>query len=107
MWRCKWVEVKLKEFKSQVTKYDREMAAYDREKHQVLDQMLLQDSGSKSIPYIHQSEKKMAMKRRKRQRAEGMDISSYMSNHKLFSYFGTISFSFTSAGCTDFSGHSN
>ncbi|XP_031110162.1 uncharacterized protein LOC116014275 [Ipomoea triloba] len=88
MWRCKWIEVKLKEFKSQVTKYDREMAAYDREKHQVLDQMLLQDSGSKSIPYIHQSEKKKAMKRRrKRQRAEGMEISAYMSNHKLFSYF--------------------
>ncbi|RAL48281.1 hypothetical protein DM860_005705 [Cuscuta australis] len=87
MWRCKWVEVKLREFKSQAKKYDRVMSIYDRGKHKVLDEILLQDSGSKAIPYIHQSEKKKAMKRRKRKRAEGTDVSSYMSNHKLFSYF--------------------
>ncbi|CAH9083317.1 unnamed protein product [Cuscuta epithymum] len=87
MWRCKWVEVKLKEFKSQARKYDREMSAFNREKHQVFDQILLQESGSKAIPYIHQRIKKKAVKRRKRKRVEGTDVSSYMSNHKLFSYF--------------------
>lgn len=87
MWRCKWVEVKLREFKSQAKKYDRLMSTYDRGKHKVLDQFLLQESGSKAIPYIHQSKSRNAMKRRKRKRAEGTDVASYMSNHKLFSYF--------------------
>ncbi|CAI8585458.1 unnamed protein product [Vicia faba] len=65
MSRCKWVELQLKQLKSQERKYAKELAALD---------------------YTQDINKDM--KRKKRRRVEeNCDLASYMSNHTLFSYY--------------------
>ncbi|GFP93289.1 hypothetical protein PHJA_001473300 [Phtheirospermum japonicum] len=87
MWRCKWTELRIKELESQASKYARDISINDRGKHVALDQMTVEQSGSKSLPFTtHLSHRKKPMKRRKRKRTEcTIDIASYMSNHILFS----------------------
>ncbi|XP_060208642.1 uncharacterized protein LOC132636017 isoform X2 [Lycium barbarum] len=88
MWRCKWAELKMKELQLQAAKYDGEISAHDRKRHRVLDQASLEESGSKSLPFIHPRHRKKTMKRKKRKRVEdGTDIATHMSSHNLFSYF--------------------
>ncbi|KAG8375883.1 hypothetical protein BUALT_Bualt09G0005500 [Buddleja alternifolia] len=86
MWRCKWTELRIKELESQASKYARGSVLHDHKKHKALDQATMEQSGSKSFPFTHQSYIKRPMKRRKRKRVEETtDIASYMSNHILFS----------------------
>lgn len=90
MWRCKWTELRIKEFVSQAVKCDREISALDQRKHMGLDQFAVEGFGSRSLPYTFQGHRKKVMKRRKRKRVEDtIDPKSYMSNHSLFSYIGT------------------
>ncbi|KAA8527245.1 hypothetical protein F0562_034658 [Nyssa sinensis] len=87
MWRCKWTELRIKEFESQASKYARELAASDQRKQLGLNQFTLEGFGSKSLPFTFQNHKKKVMKRRKRKRVEDTtDMTSYMSHHNLFSY---------------------
>lgn len=87
MWRCKWTDLKIKEFQSQASKYSRELASYDQRKQLELDQFSSENFGSKSLPLTVQSQGEKTMKRRKRKRVEDTtDIASYMSQHNLFSY---------------------
>ncbi|XP_051126391.1 uncharacterized protein LOC127248215 [Andrographis paniculata] len=86
MWRCKWTELKIKELESQASKYTREVSIKYGKNHLALDQALVEQSGSKLLPFTHQSRRKKPMKRRKRKRVEDTtDIASYMLNHILFS----------------------
>lgn len=106
MWRCKWAELKIKELQLQAARYNREISALDGKKHRALDQATLEESGSKSLPFIYPRLRKKAMKRRKRKRVEdGTDIAAQMSTHNLFSYFGMISSSFYFCLATDVSCH--
>lgn len=89
MWRCKWAELKIKEFGSQAIKCDREIYALNQRKHTSLHQHPVEESGSRSLPYTLQEQKQKVLKRRKRERVEDkVDTKSYMSNHNLFSYLG-------------------
>ncbi|CAL5199783.1 unnamed protein product [Lathyrus oleraceus] len=63
--RCKWVELQLKQLKSQERKYAKELAALD---------------------YTQDINKDMKRKKRKKVE-ENCDLASYMSNHTLFSYY--------------------
>ncbi|XP_024024646.1 uncharacterized protein LOC21403300 isoform X2 [Morus notabilis] len=86
MWRCKWMELRIKEIDSQALKYSREMEAYDQAK-QGFHQFTPDGFCSKSWPFLSQYNGKKAMKRRKRNRVEDTpDLTSYMSQHNLFSY---------------------
>ncbi|XP_059632972.1 uncharacterized protein LOC132275477 isoform X2 [Cornus florida] len=87
MWRCKWTELRIKEFESRASKYSQELAAYDQRKQLEFDQLTLEGFGSKSLPFTFQNHRRKYMKRRKRKRVEdATDITSYMSHHNLFSY---------------------
>ncbi|OVA12255.1 hypothetical protein BVC80_1779g26 [Macleaya cordata] len=87
MWRCKWVELRIKEFRAQALKYDRELAAYEQRKQLELGQYASEGCG-RTLPFCRQIYKKKAMKRRKRKKIEDtVDIPSYMSFHNLFSYY--------------------
>ncbi|KAL5708119.1 hypothetical protein ACHQM5_018947 [Ranunculus cassubicifolius] len=87
-WRGKWTELRLKEMKAQLLKYDKELASYaQREPQFELGQCTPDDFNVKSLPFAGQGNKKEIMKRRKREKVEDMvDISSYMSHHNLFSF---------------------
>lgn len=89
MWRCKWTELRIKEIESQALKYSRALAVYEQEKVPAHDPTM-EDFFSKTFPFSSQYYRRKAMKRRKRKKIEdAIDISSYMSHHNLFSYFGT------------------
>ncbi|XP_042001984.1 uncharacterized protein LOC121751329 [Salvia splendens] len=86
MWRCKWAELRIKEFESQASKYARGVSVIDRGKHMLLYKPTVEQLGSKSLPFPLQRHRRRPMKRRKRKRVENtIDIASYMSNHILFS----------------------
>lgn len=88
MWRCKWAELKIREFKSQAAKYSKLLAAYDQRKQLESDQFTSEGFDSKSLPFSNQNHRMKAMKRRKRKRIEETtDVPSYMLNHNLFGYF--------------------
>lgn len=88
MWRCQWLELRMKELQSQALRYDKELEAYTHEKQLQLKMIDLNDSVSRSVPLTCKSHRKPAMKRRKRKRIEdSINILSYMSNHNIFSYY--------------------
>lgn len=89
MWRCKWIELQIKELQSQALKYDNELAVYDQRKQLEFQNFTLDDIDAKSLPFSSQILRKKVMKRKKRKRVEEtIDITTYMSQHNLFSYYG-------------------
>ncbi|XP_062073217.1 uncharacterized protein LOC133777560 [Humulus lupulus] len=88
MWRCKWMELKIKELQSQAMKYDRELAKYDDRKQREFETFTSEGFGSKSLPFPSQIQRNKVMKRKKRKRVEQtIDLVPYMSQHNLFSYY--------------------
>lgn len=88
MWRCKWIELQIKEFQSQALKYDRELAEHEQRKQ--IDTFAEEGFDARSRPFLGCTQSKKVMKRKKRRRVEEMtDITSYMLQHNLFSYYGT------------------
>ncbi|KAH0934913.1 hypothetical protein HID58_012030 [Brassica napus] len=81
MWRCKWLELKVKEIESQARGYDKEVQSYYQSKHFDLE---------KSKPYYGDDQtqrKSVVFKRGRRRRVEETtDVSAYISNHNVFSY---------------------
>ncbi|KAM3685504.1 hypothetical protein ACJW31_11G122800 [Castanea mollissima] len=87
MWRCKWIELQIKELQSQALKYDRKLAKNDERKPFEFECSKLEAIDAKSLPYSSQIFRSKVMKRKKRKRLEStIDIASYMSQHNLFSY---------------------
>ncbi|KAG6510376.1 hypothetical protein ZIOFF_028386 [Zingiber officinale] len=88
LWRCQWLELRMKQLFSQASMYDKELASYKHEKELQSKIIELDTSGSRSVPFPSRNNQKRVMKRRKRKRTEDkVDISSYMSNHVVFSYY--------------------
>ncbi|KAI3791044.1 hypothetical protein L2E82_04595 [Cichorium intybus] len=86
MWRCKWAELKIKQFESQALQYTKTIAAYDQTKH-LANQSIPEGFTSRSMPFTCQGHHSKLMKRRKRVRVEDTtDAKLYMSKHILFSY---------------------
>ncbi|KAF8048737.1 hypothetical protein N665_2421s0006 [Sinapis alba] len=79
MWRCKWLELKVKEIESQARVYDKEVQSYYQSQQFDLE---------KSKPYYGDQTQRMdVFKRGKRRRVEETtDVSAYISNHNVFSY---------------------
>ncbi|XP_050385315.1 uncharacterized protein LOC126801880 [Argentina anserina] len=91
MWRCKWLELQIKELQSQALKYDEEVEKYNKLKHFEYGGYTAEGFDGKSIPFSSQIQRSTVMKRKKRKRVEDTtDIPSFISNHKLFSYYENI-----------------
>ncbi|XP_040937799.1 uncharacterized protein [Gossypium hirsutum] len=91
MWRLKWLELQLKELKSQASRYDREIVGYDQKRKFEYEKFTIEGLNVKSQPFQCQVQRKKVMKRRKRKRIENMtDLASYMSCHNIYSYYGMI-----------------
>ncbi|XP_024032832.1 uncharacterized protein LOC21404668 isoform X1 [Morus notabilis] len=88
MWRCKWMELQIKELQSQAMKYDKELAEFSERKEFEFGRFALEGLDAKSLPFLSQSGRNKVMKRKKRKRVEEVvDVVSYMSQHNLFSYY--------------------
>ncbi|GMY24663.1 Elongation factor 4 [Fagus crenata] len=84
MWRCKWIELQIRELQSQALKYDGELAAFDERKQFEFERFTLEDFDAKSLPFSSQIPQNKVMKRKKRKRVEStIDIASYMSQPVL------------------------
>jgi len=88
MWRSKWIELKIKKLDSQAQKYVKEIAAIDQQKQLDFLKFAVDDFGVKSVPRSEGVQRTKVMWRKNRKRAEECDLSSYMSNHCFFSYYG-------------------
>ncbi|KAB2071641.1 hypothetical protein ES319_A08G236800v1 [Gossypium barbadense] len=87
-WRCKWLEIKLCELKSQALKYERELAEYDKSKQFEFGRVTSEGFDAKSRAFPSKAQRKEVMKRRKRKRVEDTtDVATYMSHHNIFSYY--------------------
>ncbi|TYH44916.1 hypothetical protein ES332_D11G228200v1 [Gossypium tomentosum] len=88
MWRFKWLELQLKELKSQASRYDREIVEYDQKRKFEYEKFTIEGLNVKSQPFQCQVQRKKVMKRRKRKRIENTtDLVSYMSCHNIYSYY--------------------
>ncbi|CAM0955864.1 unnamed protein product [Alopecurus aequalis] len=88
MWRCQWLELRMKYLSSQVAKYDKELALIKHEKDLQLEMINADRSNPELARLDVQSHGRITMKRRKRQRHEDiMDTSLYMNNHQILSYY--------------------
>ncbi|KAG2263668.1 hypothetical protein Bca4012_079559 [Brassica carinata] len=81
MWRCKWLELKVKEIESQARGYDKEIQSYYQSKQFDLEK-------SKPCYGDDQTQRKSVVFKRGRRRRveETTDVSAYISNHNVFSY---------------------
>ncbi|MFQ6627507.1 hypothetical protein Gotur_005997 [Gossypium turneri] len=87
-WRCKWLEIKLCELKSQALKYERELAEYDKSKQFEFGKVTSEGFDAKWRAFPSKAQRKEVMKRRKRKRVEdATDVATYMSHHNIFSYY--------------------
>ncbi|GMI88766.1 hypothetical protein HRI_002545900 [Hibiscus trionum] len=88
MWRSKWLEIKVRELKSQAHKYERELAEYDQSKRFGFEKLISEGFDAKSCAFRSKLPRKEVMKRKKRKRVEvTADVASYMWHHDIFSYY--------------------
>ncbi|EOA16553.1 hypothetical protein CARUB_v10004713mg [Capsella rubella] len=89
MWRCKWIELKIKEFQNQARKYDKELEESFQAKQLELENHKSEETGIKALPSLPcYTQKTRPRKRKKRKLVEDtLDVPSYASNHNLFSYY--------------------
>lgn len=87
-WRCKWVELKIKELQSQAQMYDKEVKETCQAKQMELENLKSEEVGVKALPSLPcYTQKTQLKKRHKRKRVEEVvDAPSNASNHNLFSY---------------------
>ena len=88
MWRCQWLELRMKDLQSQVSRYDRELAVLKHEKELQTKMIELDCSSSRSVPFSSHCCRK-TMKRRSRKRTEEkINAALYVSTHTVLSYYG-------------------
>uniref|UniRef100_A0ACD5TGT3 Uncharacterized protein n=2 Tax=Avena sativa TaxID=4498 RepID=A0ACD5TGT3_AVESA len=86
MWRCQWLELRMKDLQSQLSRYDRELAVLKHEKELQTKMIELDCSSSRSVPFSSHCCRK-TMKRRRRKRNEENNAASYISTHTILSYY--------------------
>ncbi|KAL2330055.1 hypothetical protein Fmac_017636 [Flemingia macrophylla] len=86
-WRCEWLELQVKKLNSLALKYDKELMAYNYRKQLEFSKFTTDDINVKSVPIYDGIHRNKVMKRKKRSKAEEHDLSSYVYNHSLFSYY--------------------
>lgn len=93
MWRCKWVELKIKELQNQAQMYDKEVKETRQAKQLELENLKSEEViGVKALPPLPcHTQKTQLKKRHKRKRVEeASDAPSNALNHNLFSYHGMV-----------------
>ncbi|XP_014496601.1 uncharacterized protein LOC106758176 isoform X2 [Vigna radiata var. radiata] len=86
-WRCKWLELQVKKLNTLALKYDKELAVYDHRKQLEFSKFTIDDLNVKSVPIYDGIGRNKVMKRKKRNKAEERNLSSYISKHSIFSYY--------------------
>ncbi|XP_051210315.1 uncharacterized protein [Lolium perenne] len=87
LWRCEWLELRMKDLLSQVSKYDSQLALIKQEKE--LQRAISNTNGSKAESgKSYRGHANTSMERRKRKRHEDtVDTSLYLKKHQILSYF--------------------
>ncbi|CDY44039.1 hypothetical protein BRARA_H01721 [Brassica rapa] len=85
MWRCKWVELKIRQLQNQAQIYDKEVKESSQAKQLELENLKSEEVGVKALPPLPcHTQKTQLKKRHKRKRVE--EAPDAPSNHNLFSY---------------------
>ncbi|KAM7265803.1 hypothetical protein ACFE04_003486 [Oxalis oulophora] len=90
MWRCKWIELQIKEMESRAQNYDRQAVEVDRENENVVRNCRSGSlNGAMSLSLCNQKQKQnseVMVRRKRKQVEETINSSAYISNHNVFSY---------------------
>ncbi|CAN6984362.1 unnamed protein product [Brassica rapa subsp. trilocularis] len=86
-WRCKWLELKVRELQNQAGKYDRELQESCQAKQIELENLKSEEFGSLLQCRTERTRLKKRRKRKRVEEEEASDVSSYALNHNLFSYY--------------------
>ncbi|XP_011623187.1 uncharacterized protein LOC18433789 isoform X2 [Amborella trichopoda] len=88
MWRCHWLELRIKELQSQASKYDRLLLEIKRRKPLTFGQLAQDSSSARFLPFSAPNPRLPVKKRKRRKNVEDtIDMQSYMALHPLFSYY--------------------
>lgn len=87
MWRCQWLELRMKDLQSQVSRYDRELAVLKHEKELQTKMIELDCSSSRSVPFSSHCSRKTMKRRRRKANEEKINAASYISTHTILSYY--------------------
>ncbi|GLJ36541.1 hypothetical protein SUGI_0734300 [Cryptomeria japonica] len=86
-WRCHWLELQIKEFQSQASKYDCILKKIQSKKLQRDSLTCIKDSAARTTPLISHSIKQRILHRKPKKVRKEKDLSAYMSQHPLFSLY--------------------
>ncbi|KAJ0233461.1 Uncharacterized protein HA466_0281100 [Hirschfeldia incana] len=88
MWRCKWVELKVKELQNQAQIYDKEVEETCQAKQLELEKLKSEEVGVKALPPLpcHTQETQLKKRHKRKRVEEAVDAPSNALNHNLFSY---------------------
>uniref|UniRef100_A0A2P2K8E5 Uncharacterized protein n=1 Tax=Rhizophora mucronata TaxID=61149 RepID=A0A2P2K8E5_RHIMU len=87
MWRCKWIELQIKELQSQALKYNKELVDHEHKKQFDFETFLVEGFHAKSHPFSSCAERKVMKRKKRKKLEETTDIGTYMRQHNLFSYY--------------------
>ncbi|XP_020526284.1 uncharacterized protein LOC18439944 isoform X1 [Amborella trichopoda] len=88
MWRCHWLELRIKELQSQASKYDRLLLEIKRRKRLTFGQVAQDSSSTRVLPFSAPNPRLPVKKRQRRKKVEDtIDMQYYMALHPLFSYY--------------------
>lgn len=87
MWRCQWLELRMKDLQSQVSRYDRELAVLKHEKELQTKMIELDCSSSRSVPFSSHCCRKTMKRKRRIRNEENNNAASYISTHTILSYY--------------------
>ncbi|WZZ23577.1 hypothetical protein YC2023_006978 [Brassica napus] len=85
-WRCKWLELKVRELQNQAGKYNKELQESCQAKQIELENLRSEEVGSLLQCRTQRTRVKKRRKRKRIEEEEASDVSSYTFNHNLFSY---------------------
>lgn len=88
LWRCKWLELRIKELDAQALIYDRELAVYNQEKQLQAALTSTDNCAARGVSLTHRSHIKAMTRRKRKKHEETCNIPLYMAQHPIFSYYG-------------------
>ncbi|KMZ58879.1 hypothetical protein ZOSMA_72G00410 [Zostera marina] len=86
-WRCKWLELRIKELDDQASIYDRELAVYNQEKQLQAALTSTDNCAARGVSLTHRSHIKAMTRRKRKKYEETCNIPLYMAQHPIFSYY--------------------
>ena len=89
-WRCRWIELRIKQLEVASSKYDRILALAKQRKEKYFDQQGDSSTRTHLIVKKTQTTTHILPRKRRRKAEEDLDLRFHMSKHPVFSRYGIV-----------------